>query len=109
MKLLKRMLLIGFITCLTLTGCGKQVGEETTSTTISKAPLASSVAEEIKSEVQETSDKELEKWNPAIMQRQMLFDEGYVAGVLFLGYVDAGAGDLDDDRDYYQSSRNRAI
>ncbi len=103
MKLLKRMLLIGFITCLTLTGCGKQVGEETTSTTISKAPLASSVAEEIKSEVQETSDKELEKWNPAIMQRQMLFDEGYVAGVLFLGYVDAGAGDLDDDRDYYQS------
>lgn len=101
MKRMKRLLLIMFAICLAMTGCGKKTEEESTAAAVSKAP---SVSSEITTEAPTTmSEVEPEIWNPAVEHRQMLFDEGYAAGVIFLGYVDGIAGDLENDRDYYQS------
>ena len=96
MRMLAAMLAFG----LAMTGCGSNTKEETTAAAITKAPLVSSEA----AKEETTAAVEVpEIWNPAVGQRQMLFDEGYEAGVLFLGYVDGSAGDLEHDKDYYQS------
>ena len=44
-----------------------------------------------------------EEWNPEIIQRQIIFDEGAMCGVIFLGYVEASAGTLESNREYYQT------
>jgi len=85
------------ILCLAMTGCGKKAEEESAVSELSKAPPAA-VEKSTQAEVLEP-----EVWNPAVVQRQMLLDEGYAAGVIFIGYVDGSAGDLEQDKDYYQS------
>ena len=42
-------------------------------------------------------------WNPDIIQRQILVDEGALCGVIFLGYVEDSAGTLENNRGYYQT------
>ncbi|MBQ1435497.1 MAG: DUF3298 domain-containing protein [Clostridia bacterium] len=42
-------------------------------------------------------------WNPVVIQRQVLFDEGFMCGVVFLGYVDRAANDIEQYRGYYSS------
>lgn len=44
-----------------------------------------------------------EEWNPEIIQRQILLDEGAMCGVIFLGYVEESAGTLENNREYYQT------
>jgi len=44
-----------------------------------------------------------EAWNPIVIQRQILLDEGAMCGVLFLGYVDESAGTLESNKAYYQT------
>ena len=104
MKKMRQLLWIMLIVCLVLAGCGENTGEESTAAAISKAPPVSSTASmEEKTTIAAETDAVSDVWNPAVVHRQMLFDEDYVAGVLFLGYVDGAAGDLEHNRDYYQS------
>ncbi|MBR2742143.1 MAG: DUF3298 and DUF4163 domain-containing protein [Clostridia bacterium] len=42
-------------------------------------------------------------WDPVVMQRQVLLDEDYPCGVVFIGYVDRAANDLDEYREYYNT------
>ena len=94
MKKMKRLILIMLTICLTMTGCGNKTEDESTTTAVSKAPsLSSGITTEASTTVAEV---EPEIWNPVVGQRQMLFDEGYVAGVIFLGYVEGSAGDFPD-------------
>lgn len=92
--------------CLVLAGCGKNAGEETVSVIPSKAPLATSdtvsgiVAESFGAAVSGTGT---EAWNPEVIQRQILADEGAMCGVIFLGFADESVGNLESDREYYQS------
>ncbi len=44
-----------------------------------------------------------EEWNPEIIQRQIIFDEGAMCGVIFFGYVEESAGTLENNREYYQT------
>lgn len=96
MKKRKWLLGITLTICMVLAGCGKN--EDTADSSLKPSKVLSPMSEE----TTETA-KEPEHWNPGIVHRQVLFDEGYEAGVLFLGYVDAEAGDLESDRDYYES------
>ena len=101
MKNRKWLLGMTLVMGLVLIGCGKSEETESTTVAISKAPPVSS--EQTVESTTTEAVAEPEQWNPGIVHRQMLFDEGYEAGVLFLGYVNAEAGDLESDRDYYQS------
>ena len=92
--------------CLVLAGCGKNAGEETVSVIPSKAPLAAS--ETVGGIVAESSGAAVsgagtEAWNPEVIQRQILADEGAMCGVIFLGFADESVGNLESDREYYQS------
>ena len=101
MKNRKRLLCVVIMLCLAMIGCGNKIEEETVAPEISKAPPVSS--ETVKEESTKAAETEPEIWNPAVIQRQILLDENCAAGVMFLGYVDADAGDLEQNRDYYQS------
>ncbi len=101
MKNRKRLLCVVIMLCLAMIGCGNKTEEETVAPEISKAPPVSS--ETVKEEPTKAAETGPEIWNPAVIQRQILLDENCVAGVMFLGYVDTDAGDLEQNRDYYQS------
>ena len=101
MKNTKKLMMLVLVICLAITGCSKKTEEESTAATISKAPPVSS--EKATESATEAAGSEPEVWNPAVVHRQVLFDEECMAGVLFLGYVDGSAGNLENDRDYYQS------
>ena len=101
MKNTKKLMMLVLVICLAITGCSKKTEEESTAATISKAPPVSS--EKATESATEAAGSEPEIWNPAVVHRQVLFDEECMAGVIFLGYVDGSAGNLENDRDYYQS------
>ena len=42
-------------------------------------------------------------WDPEIVQRQVMREEGSLCGAVYLGYVEAVAKDLDTDREYYRN------
>ncbi len=44
-----------------------------------------------------------EAWDPAVIQRQVMFDEGYMCGVVFVGGVDHGAS-IEDCRQLFYNS-----
>jgi len=101
MRYSKRLILVMLTIGVSVIGCGKKTDEESTATEVSKVPP---VSVEQTTEAETTAvDAAPEIWNPAVVQRQVLFDDGYAAGVIFLGYVEASAGDLDVDREYYRS------
>ena len=102
MKHRKQLIWIILTICLAMAGCGKKTGEESTEAAVSKAPPVS-LEQVTEAPTTTAAVTEPEIWNPAVVHRQVLFDEGCTAGVLFLGYVDGNAGDLEQDRDYYQS------
>ena len=103
MKLWNRLLILGTAGCLILSGCGKNIEEGTINSTTG-APPSPSAIEVSKNVIKETSAvADEESWNPSIIQRQLLADEGAMCGVIFLGYVDESVGDLKENRDYYQS------
>ncbi|MBQ3378635.1 MAG: DUF3298 domain-containing protein [Clostridia bacterium] len=54
-------------------------------------------------ETSEGSDLSGGQWNPVVIQRQAIFDEGCMCGVVYLGGVDREANDLDAYRAYYNS------
>ena len=100
MKRVKYAIGMVLLTCLLLTGCGKKTEVESTAA-VSKAPPVSS--EKPSETVTDPAEPEIEPWNPGIVQRQVLLDDGYMCGVIFLGYVEGAAKDLEEDREYYQS------
>lgn len=102
----KAVCILGLLGCLVLAGCGKKTEADPVSTSVSKAPPAATEA------VKETSagasgtmaaESEPEVWNPDVIQRQILVDEGAMCGVIFLGYVDESVGDLESSRESYQA------
>lgn len=102
MKKWSRLLLASMMVCLMLGGCGKSVPEEMSKDTSTVPPL-SSVAGVSKNVVNKPVLETEEDWNPAIIQRQILVDEGAMCGVFFLGYAEESAGDLETNREYYRS------
>ena len=107
MKNRKRLLCVVIMLCLAMIGCGNKTEEETVAPEISKAPPVSS--ETVKEESTKAAETEPEIWNPAVIQRQILLDENCAAGVIFLGYVDADAGDLEQNRDVEGNGLGLAI
>lgn len=86
---------------------------ESTSTTSESTPAASentTTTSESTSSVtttSQTSDSEPEElpeaWDPAVIQRQVMLDEGYMCGVVFIGGVDYGASAEDCRQLFYNS------
>ena len=71
----------------------------TTAPTATSSPTPTVSANEGNDNVPSTE----QEWNPIIIQRQILLDEGAMCGVFFLGYVEESAGTLENNRAYYQT------
>lgn len=104
MKNRNRLILVVIAICLSLIGCGKKTNvEPAASEGVNVPPASTERVTQAATTAAEVTDAEPEFWNPAVVQRQVLFDEGYTAGVIFMGYIEASAKDLETDEDYYQS------
>lgn len=101
MKTKNVLFLIMLTICLILSGCSKKSQETSVPGDISKTPPNSEINKS--DDAINKSYPDSKTWEPDVIQRQFLFDEGYFAGVIFLGYVDGSMGDLDHNSDYYQS------
>ena len=86
MKTKKVIFLIMLTICLILSGCSKKSQETSVPGDISKTPPNSEINKS--DDAINKSYPDSETWEPEVIQRQFLFDEGYLAGVIFLGYVD---------------------
>ena len=68
--------------------------ESTPDTSVSESTPDTSVSEVTTADttVSESDPEDIpEVWNPAVIQRQVMLDEGYMCGVAYLGYVDGEA------------------
>ncbi len=114
MKNRKKLEVSLFVICmaLCLSACGgesslkhdttKSMEVESTETALAstQAELTEKVSKNI---VNDAAPSAKESWNPGIIQRQILVDEGAICGVIFLGYVEESAGTLENNREYYQT------
>lgn len=100
MKGLKHVIITLFF-CILLSACnkGNDKGlESSAASQIDDTGTAESVTDSAV-EQEELS----EEWTPAVIQRQVLLDENYTAGVIYLGYIDAASGDFETDAAYYKT------
>ena len=82
----------------TTTSSSTEATENTTATTTSST-TDTTATQEPESSVPD----EAEVWDPAVIQRQIMFDEGYTCGVILLGYID-GAATADDCKNIFLDS-----
>lgn len=104
MKLTRRLFpsLLALALLMSLAACGGKGKSGDKVSDSDKQHTASAATKTDDTSSQEDSGQTAEMaWNPFVMQRQVLLDENAMCGAVFLGYAEAEAGDLDEDRAYY--------
>lgn len=101
MKQIKMILAV--IISVMLTGCAVEITENSNTEGDTSSTITGTVAESDSSITISSDVTASEIWNPAVIQRQVLVDEGCICGVALVGYVD-GEASVSDCRKLLQSS-----